>query len=159
MSGLFQLRGDAGRVDGHLRIVDIPGTRQVDLHLGHDAAGPAGEDDHAIAQAGGLPGIVGDGDNRLAGADEDFLQFGIKFGADQRISRKEALQLSTIDNAYLDFEEDSKGSLEAGKYADLVVLSGDIMTCPEKDIPNLTVLMTMVNGRIVFQHERFRPAS
>jgi predicted amidohydrolase YtcJ len=81
------------------------------------------------------------------------------FGADQRISRKEALQLSTIDNAYLNFEEDTKGSLEAGKYADLVVLSGDIMTCPEKDILNLTVLITMVNGRIVFQHESFRPAS
>jgi predicted amidohydrolase YtcJ len=81
------------------------------------------------------------------------------FGADQRISRKEALQLSTIDNAYLNFEEDSKGSLEAGKYADLVVLSGDIMTCPEKDIPNLTVLITMVNGRIVFQHESFHPDS
>ena len=81
------------------------------------------------------------------------------FGAEQRISRKEALQLSTIDNAYLNFEEDTKGSLETGKYADLVVLSGDIMTCPEKDIPNLTVLITVVNGRIVFQHESFRPAS
>jgi predicted amidohydrolase YtcJ len=81
------------------------------------------------------------------------------FGADKRISRKEALQLSTIDNAYLNSEEDTKGSLEAGKYADLVVLSGDIMTCPEKDIPNLTVLITMVNGRIVFQHQSFRPAS
>ena len=81
------------------------------------------------------------------------------FGPGERISRQEALQLSTIDNAYLNFEEDSKGSLEAGKYADLVVLSGDIMTCAEKDIPNLTVLLTMVNGRIVFQHERFRPAA
>jgi predicted amidohydrolase YtcJ len=79
------------------------------------------------------------------------------FGADQRVSRKEALQLSTIDNAYLNFEEDKKGSLEPGKYADLVVLSADIMTCPEKDIPNLTVLITMVNGRIVFQHDSFHP--
>ena len=74
------------------------------------------------------------------------------FGESQRISREEALRLITIGNAYLTFEEDIKGSLEPGKLADLVVLSGDIMTCPEEEIPRLTVLMTMVNGRSVFQH-------
>lgn len=79
------------------------------------------------------------------------------YGKDQRITRQEALRLSTINNAYLTFEEKTKGSLEAGKLADLVVLSDDIMTCPEEKIRDMTVLMTMVNGKIVFQHKDFHP--
>ncbi|MDA2934036.1 amidohydrolase [Acidobacteria bacterium AH-259-D05] len=77
------------------------------------------------------------------------------FGEDQRISREEALRIITINNAYLTFEEEIKGSLEPGKLADLVVLSEDIMTCPEEDIANLSVLMTMVGGQVVYQDEDF----
>jgi predicted amidohydrolase YtcJ len=73
------------------------------------------------------------------------------FGRKQRISRQEAIRISTMGNAYLDFAEKSKGSLEPGKLADLVVLSGDIMTCPDSEIPKLKVLMTFVDGRLVFQ--------
>lgn len=73
------------------------------------------------------------------------------FGREQRISRQEAIRISTMGNAYLDFAEKNKGSLEPGKVADLVVLSGDIMTCPDSEIPKLKVLMTFVNGRAVFQ--------
>lgn len=78
------------------------------------------------------------------------------FGEDQRISREEALRAITINNAYLSFEENVKGSLEPGKVADLVVLSGDIMTCPKEEIPHLSVLLTMVNGQIVFKNEDFK---
>ncbi len=77
-------------------------------------------------------------------------------GPDQRITRQEALRLSTINNAYLTFEEATKGSLEPGKFADLVVLSGDIMTCPDNQIARMSVLMTMVNGKIVFQRKEFQ---
>ena len=76
-------------------------------------------------------------------------------GADQRITRQEALRASTIGNAWLTFEERVKGSIEAGKLADLVVLSDDIMTCPEKRIEQMQVQMTVVGGRVVFE----RPAS
>jgi predicted amidohydrolase YtcJ len=72
-------------------------------------------------------------------------------GADQKISRKEALQVETINNAYLTFEERIKGSIEPGKLADLVVLPEDILSCPAKNIEKMTVAMTMVGGRIVFQ--------
>jgi hypothetical protein len=72
-------------------------------------------------------------------------------GADQRISRKEALQIETINNAYLTFEERLKGSIEAGKLADLVVLPEDILTCPEKRIEQMTVQMTIVGGKVVFR--------
>ncbi|HMD35124.1 MAG TPA: amidohydrolase, partial [Vicinamibacterales bacterium] len=72
-------------------------------------------------------------------------------GADQKISRKEALQLETINNAYLTFEEKIKGSIEPGKLADLIVLPEDILTCPEKHIEQMQVSMTMVGGKIVYR--------
>jgi hypothetical protein len=74
-------------------------------------------------------------------------------GPDQKITREEALRASTINNAWLTFEEHAKGSIEVGKLADLAVLSDDIMTCPEKRIEQMSVLMTMVGGRVVFERE------
>ena len=72
-------------------------------------------------------------------------------GADQKITRQEALKVETINNAYLTFEERTKGSIEAGKLADLVVLPEDILTCPAKDIERMNVAMTMVGGKIVYR--------
>jgi predicted amidohydrolase YtcJ len=72
-------------------------------------------------------------------------------GADQKISRQEALRVATINNAYLTFEEALKGSIEPGKLADLVVLPEDILTCPEKHIEQMSVAMTMVGGKIVYR--------
>jgi predicted amidohydrolase YtcJ len=70
---------------------------------------------------------------------------------EQRMSREEALRSWTIEGAYAAFEEDRKGSLEPGKMADFVVLSGDIMTMPEAEIPLTRVTMTVVGGKIVYQ--------
>ncbi len=70
---------------------------------------------------------------------------------DQRMSRGEALRSWTLEGAYAAFEEDRKGSLEPGKMADFVVLSGDIMTMPAAEIPRTRVTMTVVDGKIVFQ--------
>src|SRR5213083_1605988 len=72
-------------------------------------------------------------------------------GADQRISRKEALQVEAINNAYLTFEERTKGSIEPGKLADLVVLPEDILSCAEKHIEQMAVVMTMVGGKVVYR--------
>jgi predicted amidohydrolase YtcJ len=72
-------------------------------------------------------------------------------GADQKISRREALQLSTINNAYLTFEESVKGSIEPGKLADLVVLPDDILTVPDKRIEQMQVELTMVGGKVVYR--------
>jgi predicted amidohydrolase YtcJ len=82
----------------------------------------------------------------------DTLTGGV-MGSDQRITRKEALQLATINNARLMFEESIKGSIEVGKVADLVVLSDDILTVPETRIRDTDVLMTMVGGQIVFSQK------
>lgn len=77
-------------------------------------------------------------------------------GADQKISRQEALRAATVGNAWLTFDEKRKGTIEPGRLADLVVLSDDIMTCPEKRIEQMTVLLTVVGGKIVFEHPDFR---
>jgi len=74
-------------------------------------------------------------------------------GASQKISREEALRVSTINNAYMTFEEDVKGSIEAGKLADFLVLSGDILTVPEDQILSLRPLATFVGGKKVFSRD------
>src|SRR5207245_2149735 len=78
-------------------------------------------------------------------------------GADQKISRKEALQVSTINNAFLTFEEALKGSIEPGKLADLVVLPEDILTCPERHIEQMGVGVKMVGGTTVLWSAYQRP--
>jgi predicted amidohydrolase YtcJ len=70
---------------------------------------------------------------------------------EQRMSREEALRSWTIEGAYAAFEEDRKGSLEPGKMADFVMLSGDIMTMPAAEIPSTRVTMTVAGGKIVYQ--------
>ena len=72
-------------------------------------------------------------------------------GPEQRISREEALRVMTINNAYLTFEEDIKGSIEPGKLADFVILSEDILTIPEERIPDIEALATFVDGKLVYE--------
>jgi len=74
----------------------------------------------------------------------------------ETISRAQALRLWTINNAYTTFEEASKGSLEPGKLADMVVLSGDFLNSSDDDFVNINVLETIVGGKTV--HERDRAA-
>ena len=68
---------------------------------------------------------------------------------EQRMSREEALRSWTIEGAYAAFQEGRKGSLEAGKLADFVMLSDDVMTMPATDIGKTRVTMTVVGGKIV----------
>ena len=75
---------------------------------------------------------------------------GRSLGDREKISRKEMLRMFTINGAWLGFSEDTAGSVEVGKAADLAVLSDDIYTCPEEKIKELEVEMTMVDGKIVY---------
>lgn len=82
-------------------------------------------------------------DSRLSGV----------LGPEERLTRQEALRVMTINNAYITMEENIKGSLEPGKLADLLVLSADVMTVPEKQIRDITPLATMVAGKVVYRSE------
>ena len=67
------------------------------------------------------------------------------------MTREEALASYTINNAIAAFEEDIKGTLTPGKLADVVVLSRNIMTVPEEDIPGTEVDMTIIGGEVRYQ--------
>ncbi len=78
------------------------------------------------------------------------LKDGTRFFPEQRMTREEALRSYTVNNAFAAFEEKSKGSLTPGKLADITVLSKDIMTVPEDDIPTTQVVYTIVGGKIAY---------
>ena len=82
------------------------------------------------------------------------LKDGTVFFRDQRMNRMEALRSYTVNNAYAAFEERSKGSLKVGKLADVTVLSGDILTMPESEIPSAKVEYTIVGGKVLYQREQ-----
>ena len=73
------------------------------------------------------------------------------FYPDQRMSRMEALKSYTLNAAYAAFEESSRGSLKVGKLADMTVLSKDITTIAEDEIPTARVTYTIVGGKILYK--------
>jgi len=78
---------------------------------------------------------------------------GERFYPEHVLTREEALATYTINNAYAAFEEDIKGTLTPGKYADMVVLSQDLLTVEEAEIPNTTVDMTYVGGELKYARD------
>jgi predicted amidohydrolase YtcJ len=79
------------------------------------------------------------------------LKDGKVFYPDQRMSRLEALKSYTINGAYAAFEEDNRGSLKPGKFADITVLSKDILKVPEDEIPTAKVVYTIVGGKVAYK--------
>lgn len=73
-------------------------------------------------------------------------------GADQTISAIDALRATTINSAYQNFEEKERGSLEKGKYADMAILSADLLAVDKSAIKDIQVLETIVEGKSVFRH-------
>ncbi|MEX2263938.1 MAG: amidohydrolase [Bryobacteraceae bacterium] len=73
---------------------------------------------------------------------------------EQAVTREEALRMWTLNSAWLSFDERSKGSIEPGKLADLVVITKDYLTCPVDEIKDIEADLTMVDGKPVFVSER-----
>lgn len=76
---------------------------------------------------------------------------GFEFFPEQRMSRAEAVYSYTLGNAYAAFEDTFKGSLEKGKVADMVVLSNNLLECSDEEILETDVLMTILNGEVVYE--------
>ena len=70
---------------------------------------------------------------------------------EQKISVEETVRAYTVGSAYAEFQENVKGSISAGKLADLVLLSRDIFKIDPNEIENVKVVLTMVDGRIVYE--------
>ena len=79
------------------------------------------------------------------------MKDGTMFFPEQRLSRDEALRTYPLNGAYAAFQEDLLGSLKPGKLADITVLSKDIMTVAEEEIPATEVRLTIVGGQVLYQ--------
>ncbi len=79
------------------------------------------------------------------------MSSGEAFYPAQRMTRQEALESMTRKPAWAAFEEDLKGSLSLGKFADVTILSQDIMTIPEALIPQTRVMATVLGGKVVYR--------
>ena len=76
---------------------------------------------------------------------------GERFYPEHAMTREEALQTYTLNNAIAAFEEDIKGTLTPGKYADIVVLDQDLLTVEEERIPDTNVDITIVGGEVKYR--------
>src|SRR5262249_43302435 len=76
---------------------------------------------------------------------------GKTWGANQRVSVDEALQINTLNGAYASFEENIKGSITPGKLADFVVLSDDLHTVKPEKIKDISIVRTVVGGNTAYQ--------
>ncbi len=74
---------------------------------------------------------------------------------ENRLSREEALRLYTVDAAWFSQEEDVKGTLEPGRFADFVVLSKDFFGVEEEEIPEIEAVLTVLDGDVVYGAEAF----
>ena len=79
------------------------------------------------------------------------------WGPEQALTREEALRSLTSWAAWATFQEDRRGTIAPGRWADLTVLSGDPLTAPEAEIPKIQASMTIIAGKIV--HERATSAA
>lgn len=76
------------------------------------------------------------------------------FQMENALSREETLKGMTIWAAYANFEENEKGSIEVGKFADFIILDKNIMVVEKDSIPNMKVLKTYVNGELQFNRSQ-----
>jgi len=116
--------------------------------------------DRGIVVAGGSDHMIGHDKNGAVNPFNPFFNMwasitrrtreGEVIFAQEKITRQEALKMWTIWAAYLQFGETARGSIEPGKFADMVVIDRDFLGCTEDDIRRIEPLATMVNGRVVW---------
>jgi len=70
---------------------------------------------------------------------------------EQRLDLEKSLRSYTVNNAWAEGEEASKGSLSVGKLADLVVIDRDLFAIPPEQLKEARVVLTIVGGRVVFE--------
>ena len=81
---------------------------------------------------------------------------GTDLGAEECLTREQALRMYTIDSAFLTHEEKIKGTLEAGKLGDLIVVDRDVLTCPAAEVAETKVLYTVVGGKVVHEAREYK---
>jgi predicted amidohydrolase YtcJ len=72
----------------------------------------------------------------------------------EKVSVEESVRAYTVNGAWVEFAEAGKGSIAAGKLADLVVLDRDIFAIPPEEIGNVRVRLTVFDGRVIYGKDR-----
>lgn len=116
--------------------------------------------DHGIPVAGGSDHMLGHDKDKAVNPFNPFFNMwmaitrrtteGKVVYPEEKIDRVAALKMHTTWAAFQEFSETTKGSLEVGKLADLVVIDRDYLTCPEDDIRRIRVLQTILGGRVTY---------
>jgi hypothetical protein len=78
---------------------------------------------------------------------------GTRIAPQEAVTREEALYAYTVAGPWLTREEDHKGPLQPGYLADIVVVDRDYFACPEEEIKDIGVMMTIVGGKVAFKRE------
>ena len=117
--------------------------------------------DAGIVVAAGSDHMIGHDKNKAVNPYNPFLSMWIEIARktdrgevihpEEKITRAEAIKTHTIWGAYMQFAEKERGSIEAGKLGDMVVIDRDILTCPEGQIKDIQPMMTILNGKVVFE--------
>jgi len=145
--------------------LDAPALEKVFGHAGMKNFFPLRSYlDAGVVVAAGSDHMIGHDRNRAVNPYNPFLSMWIMVARktdrgevlypEQKITRAEALKTHTIWGAFLQFSEKEKGSVEAGKLADLVVIDRDYLTCSEDEIRSIQPLMTVIGGKVVFESDQ-----
>ena len=132
------------------------GDRHRDIFLGPDRAAqisPAGsaEDRQLIYTIhDDAPVVSADPFRTLWVAVARLTSSGEKLGADEAITRQQALKALTVNSAYQHYIETEKGSIDIGKKADMIILDGNPLTLPEAELRHIKVLETVKDGETVY---------
>ena len=81
-------------------------------------------------------------------------QSGRVYGPEEAVSIQEALRMYTANGPYLTWEEKTKGTLQAGKLADMIVLDTDPLTSPPQKLLSTKVMLTIVGGKVVYDRSQ-----
>ena len=124
-------------VDAARRVPPVNTAKRIGVPVG------AGTDAHRVASYNPFTALQWFLDGKTVG--------GVAIrGPEETPSREDALRFYTLGSAWFSFDEDKRGSLEPGKFADLAVLTKDYMTAPVEQIGSLESVLTMVAGRVVY---------
>jgi predicted amidohydrolase YtcJ len=114
-----------------------------------------------IPVAGGTDHMIGHGKDNAVNPYNPFLNIwscvtrktraGETFYPEEKVSREDALRMYTTGAAWIQWAEKNRGSLEVGKYADLVVIDRDFMKVSDAELKDIQPLQTIVNGKVVYE--------